>query len=108
LIGFATMKKRLKETTMTRRLLACLSAVLLALVLPSQAAAQATGQINGIVTDARAPRPVTIEVTNRATGVVRTAVTGADGLYTLPLMAGRLREGVARFRTPFARTCGWP
>jgi hypothetical protein len=73
---------------MTRRLLACMCAGLLALALPPQAAAQATGQINGIVTDTSGGvlPGVTVEVTNRDTGVVRTAVTGADGLYTVPLV----------------------
>ncbi len=73
---------------MTRRLLACAGAALLALVLPSQAWAQATGQINGVVTDTSGGvlPGVTIEVTNRATGAVRTAVTGADGLFTVPLV----------------------
>jgi outer membrane receptor protein involved in Fe transport len=50
--------------------------------------AQATGQITGIVTDTSgAVLPgVTVEATNTATGAVRSAVTGDDGLYTLPLI----------------------
>jgi len=62
---------------------------LLVLVLvPHLAWAQATGQISGQVTDASggAMPGVTIEATNIATGAVRTAVTGTDGGYTLPLM----------------------
>jgi len=62
---------------------------LLALVLvPHLVWAQATGQISGQVTDASggAMPGVTIEATNTATGAVRTAVTGTDGGYTLPLM----------------------
>ena len=55
---------------------------------PTALWAQATGQINGIVTDASgAVLPgVTVEATSTATNAVRTAVTGADGLYTLPLL----------------------
>lgn len=50
--------------------------------------AQATGQITGVVTDGSgAVLPgVTVEATNAGTGAVRTAVTGSDGLYTLPLL----------------------
>ena len=50
--------------------------------------AQATGQINGAVTDASgALLPgVTVEATNVATGATRTAVSSADGLYTIPLL----------------------
>ncbi len=60
----------------------------LLLIAPVVALAQATGQINGIVTDASgAVLPgVTVEATNTATNAVRTAVTGADGLYTIPLV----------------------
>ena len=49
---------------------------------------------------------VTVEATNTATGAVRTAVTGADGLYTIPLLAaGQLqRQGLAlRVPQPAAR-----
>lgn len=51
--------------------------------------AQATGQINGVVTDASgAVLPgVTIDATSDATGATRSAVSGADGLYTIPLLA---------------------
>ncbi len=66
---------------------------------PTALWAQATGQINGIVTDASgAVLPgVTVEATNTGTNAVRTAVTGADGLYTVPLLQpGRLpRQGHA-------------
>ena len=73
---------------MKQTLVACIGAGLLALAVPSQAAAQATGQINGMVTDTSGGvlPGVTIEVTNRGTGVVRSAVTGPDGLYTVPLL----------------------
>lgn len=65
-----------------------IAAVILTFSIPSPARAQATGQINGAVTDASgALLPgVTIEATNTATGAVRTAVTGTDGIYTLPLL----------------------
>jgi outer membrane receptor protein involved in Fe transport len=70
---------------LTRLLL--LTAVLAAFV-PTMASAQATGQISGTVTDTSgAVLPgVTVEATNTATGAVRSAVTGDDGLYTLPLI----------------------
>ena len=57
-------------------------------VLPAAALAQASGQINGVVTDSSgAVLPgVTVDATNLATGAVRTAITGTDGLYTLPLL----------------------
>lgn len=62
--------------------------VLPLLAAPAAAFAQATGQINGIVTDTSgAVLPgVTVEATNTATGAVRTATTGVDGLYTIPLL----------------------
>ena len=65
------------------------SAILsLLLLLPVLAMAQATGQINGIVQDSSgAVLPgVTIEVTNAGTGAIRTAVSGADGGFTIPLL----------------------
>ena len=62
--------------------------VTLLMAAPTALWAQATGQINGIVADASgAVLPgVTVEATSTATGAARTAVTGADGLYTLPLL----------------------
>jgi hypothetical protein len=66
------------------------SAFLLAVLLlvPSLAAAQATGAITGIATDASgAVLPgVTIDVTSRDTAQIRTAVTGPDGFYTIALV----------------------
>jgi outer membrane receptor protein involved in Fe transport len=55
---------------------------------PSAAFAQATGTITGVVTDEQgAVVPgVTVEVTNTATNQTRTATTGADGFYTVPLL----------------------
>jgi hypothetical protein len=77
---------------------------ILTLVTPIAAHAQATGQIAGAVTDASgAVLPgVTIDATNVATGAVRTAITGDDGLYTLPLMQPgvyNLRASLSGFRT---------
>jgi outer membrane receptor protein involved in Fe transport len=58
------------------------------LAAPAASWAQATGQINGVVTDTSgAMLPgVTVEATNNATGAIRSAVSGDDGLYTLPLL----------------------
>ena len=58
------------------------------LLMPLMAFAQATGQINGLVTDTQGGvlPGVTLEVTNMDTGAVRTTVTGDDGLYTVPLL----------------------
>jgi hypothetical protein len=61
----------------------------LSLALPAVAYAQAVGTITGVVTDpsgASVPG-VTVEVTNTATGLTRTAVTGADGHYTVLQLA---------------------
>lgn len=72
------------------RIFARLGVAALIAVLTTTAAAyaQATGQITGQVTDpSGAVLPgATVEATNAATGAVRTAVTGGDGLYTLPLL----------------------
>jgi outer membrane receptor protein involved in Fe transport len=59
-----------------------------ALFTPVWVYGQATGQINGTVTDATGGvlPGVTIEATNTATGSTRSAVTGAEGLYALPLL----------------------
>jgi outer membrane receptor protein involved in Fe transport len=58
------------------------------LLLPLMAFAQATGQINGLITDTQGGvlPGVTVEVTNMDTGAVRTTVSGGDGLYTVPLL----------------------
>jgi outer membrane receptor protein involved in Fe transport len=57
-------------------------------IVPLPVFAQATGTIAGIVTDETgAVIPgVTIEVTNVGTAQTRTAVTGADGYYSVPLL----------------------
>ena len=65
------------------------AAIVIAIVLTSLPAwAQATGQIIGVVTDpSGALLPgVTVEATSNATGATRSAVTGIDGLYTIPLL----------------------
>ena len=56
---------------------------------PALGHAQATGQINGIVTDASGGvlPGVTVEATSTATSAVRSAVSGTDGLYTIPLLS---------------------
>ncbi len=76
----------------------------LELLVPLAALAQATGQINGIVTDTSGGvlPGVSIEVTHVATGAVRTAVTGADGLYTIPLLQPgdyNVRASLSGFRS---------
>jgi hypothetical protein len=59
------------------------------LILPARVHAQATGQINGIVTDTSGGvlPGVVIEAISDATGASRTALSGTDGLYTIPLLA---------------------
>lgn len=79
-------------------------AVLVLAGMPAVAAAQATGQINGVVTDASGGvlPGVTIEATNTGTGAVRTAVSGADGGYTIPLLQPgdyTVRASLQGFRT---------
>lgn len=73
---------------MNRLFLIACAILSLLLFSPAAALAQSTGQVNGIVTDTSgAVLPgVTVESTNTATGALRTAVTGTDGLYTIPLL----------------------
>jgi hypothetical protein len=54
----------------------------------SVAAAQATGTISGLVTDAtEAALPAAmVEVTSRANGLVRRSTTAPDGVYVIPLL----------------------
>src|ERR1700676_1645312 len=65
---------------MLTRLLSCLL-----LVCASAWAQQSTAQINGVVRDAAglSVPGAEIKATQTATGLVRTAVTGQDGAYTL-------------------------
>jgi outer membrane receptor protein involved in Fe transport len=71
-----------------KRVLVSAAAILITICVPAWARAQASGQINGAVTDASGGvlPGVTVEAVNAGTGAVRTAVTGADGLYTIPLL----------------------
>jgi hypothetical protein len=71
-----------------RRLLFLLVAIGLCLAAPLPALAQATGTIAGIITDdSGAVLPgVAMEVTNVGTNQLRTAVSGADGYYSFPLI----------------------
>src|SRR5262245_29796592 len=69
----------------------CLSVrmtAVLSLLTPALAGAQATGTVSGLVTDSTdaALASVALEVTNRATGLVRRSTTGADGVYVVPLL----------------------
>jgi len=59
-----------------------------ALLVPSTAHAQATGQITGLITDpsgALVP-DATVEITNEATGQKRTVSSRDDGFYVAPLV----------------------
>jgi len=69
-------------------LLAFAVGVVLGVARPAVVHAQATGSIVGVVTDETgAVMPgVTVEATNVGTNQVRTAVTGSDGYYSLPLI----------------------
>jgi len=87
-----------------RRGLAVLACALAVVGLPSSARAQATGQITGVVTDGSGSvvPGATVEVTNQATGFTRNAVTGTDGVYTIPLLnPGRydVKASLTGFRT---------
>src|SRR5260221_6448581 len=73
-------------------------------IAPSRAAAQATGAVAVVVTDASdAVLPgVTIEATSSDTGQVRTTATGGDGFYTIPLLnpgVYGVKAALAGFRT---------
>ncbi|MEZ5288750.1 MAG: TonB-dependent receptor [Vicinamibacterales bacterium] len=87
-----------------KRVFSLTAAVVAMLLVPVLALAQATGQISGVVTDASGGvlPGVTIEVTNTATGVVRTSVTDADGGYSVPLLQPGdydVRASLSGFRT---------
>jgi hypothetical protein len=58
------------------------------LLIPAHALAQATGAITGLVTDISGGvlPGVTVDVTNEETAQARTAVTGADGFFAIPLL----------------------
>ena len=69
-------------------LIALLAVAIPAGLLPARVMAQGTGTLTGIVTDETgAIMPgVTVEVTNVATNQTRTAVSGPDGFYSVPLL----------------------
>src|SRR5262252_5391855 len=76
---------------------------------PSRAVAQATGAIAGLVTDPSggALPGVAIEVVSRETGHVRSAVTGPDGFFTVPLVNPgiyRVTATLSGFRTTARET----
>src|SRR5690349_8330053 len=62
--------------------------VFFALLCPSGALAQATGQITGLITDATGAvvPDAAIEVVNEATGQVRSVTSRDDGFYLVPLV----------------------
>jgi len=87
-----------------KHLISITAAVVALLLVPVVALAQATGQMSGTVTDTSGGvlPGVTIEVTNSATGIARTAVTGADGTYMVPLLQPGdydVRASLSGFRT---------
>jgi hypothetical protein len=89
---------------MFSRRYASIAAIVAAAMLPSLAAAQATGAVAGVVTDeSGAVVPgVTIEALNRSTSQIRTTVSAADGFYTLPLLnpaVYQLKATISGFRT---------
>jgi len=87
-----------------RQMLAVLACGLVLMGFPSSARAQATGQITGVISDSSGSvvPGATVEVTNQATGFTRNAVTGVDGVYTIPLLnPGRyeVKASLSGFRT---------
>jgi hypothetical protein len=73
---------------MTNRLAATFAIAAVLGLAPRSVDAQATGSIAGVISDeSGAVLPgVTVEVTNSATGQLRTTATGVDGYYTIPLV----------------------
>lgn len=69
-------------------LLALWLAIAVGWLAPPSLLAQATGTITGVITDEQGGvvPGVAVEVTNTATNQTRTATTGADGFYTVPLL----------------------
>ncbi|HTL45201.1 MAG TPA: carboxypeptidase regulatory-like domain-containing protein [Vicinamibacterales bacterium] len=87
-----------------RTLRAALAVLAVVALLPAAARAQAVGAVTGVVTDdSGAVVPgVSVEATNAGTGLVRTAVTDADGRFDLPqLQPGRynVKASLSGFRT---------
>ena len=83
----------------------CISvAFAVAVVYPAWCAAQATGSITGVITDASGGvvPGVTIEATSRSTAQVRSTTSTTDGFYTLPLLNPglyRISASLSGFRT---------
>jgi hypothetical protein len=73
---------------MSKRLAAALAIATVLAMTPVAVCAQSTGTIAGVISDeSGAVLPgVTVEVTNTATGQLRSAVTGVDGYYAIPLL----------------------
>ncbi len=72
-----------------KRAVLVLAVVVINILSPAWIHAQAAGQINGIITDSSGSvlPGVTVEATNTATGAMRSAISGADGLYSIPQLA---------------------
>jgi len=72
-----------------KRAVLVLAVVVINILSPAWIYAQAAGQINGIITDSSGSvlPGVTVEATNTATGAMRSAISGADGLYSIPQLA---------------------
>src|SRR5262245_28705245 len=77
-----------RRPTMSKRLAAALAIATVIGMIPAGVGAQSTGSIAGIISDeSGAVLPgVTLEVSNIATGQLRTAITGVDGYYAIPLL----------------------
>ncbi len=76
----------------------------LVLLAPAHLCAQATGAISGVITDGQAAAlpGVTVEAVNVGTGASRSALSGSDGLYTIPLLPPgpyRVQASLTGFRT---------
>src|SRR5437879_11273322 len=89
-----------------RRMLRILTAALLLCCLwaPTQAWAQATGQVTGLISDPSGGvvPGAAVEITSETTGQSRSVTSGSDGFYTIPLVNPgkyRLRVSKAGFNT---------
>ena len=103
-----TRQRRIRPRDRGEGLGALALAVGAVLSCPAGAHAQATGTISGVVTDdSGAVLPgVAVVATSQATNQVRSATTGTDGFYTVPLLPpGVYNVGATprRLRPPDAR-----
>jgi outer membrane receptor protein involved in Fe transport len=75
-------------TIVRRPISALILTLLLSLLSASPALAQATGTLTGLLTDASGSTlpGVAIEILSEATAQTRSAITGEDGFYTVPLV----------------------